>query len=623
MVVNAYPDVDFESWELWWDFNQDQYLWGDGSLLGTGERSGRLAGAVTGSGSRVARGQWRGQFAANRARLLSTLLGALEAETSRDLRCALLLAAAKCASGGDPSAVRQVAASARRALVGDLQLVRESALMALGILADPADADLLISLCSDSPEGRLALGSPGIDPRTRTFAAFALGALAERCESPGLQQTIARALLGQLPEPTRVLVPDLPVALLLALARTRLPSDGSAPEPATQSAPWASCEALLAHLLGRWSDPEEDLKLRPHLPAVLVSAYGCIPPSRAQEAQRQRLIEALLLPLSSDRRKVRRANWSEECEQSAVQALGLLGDADGDPLDLAVRYRLQILAQDAMRQTKRYALIALAQVTSRPGNHYLPGTSPSWALSSLPEGAEFLRQRLSAGKGGDEYWAALAIGVQGYHLRSLGLEPPTENVQALLSRLQRFEDADNGGSCAIALGLLQQGAAAEVLLDSLTDVTDWETQGWLALGLGLMGARQAQGPILNLMLRGKFRSVLTLNAAPALGLVAEPRELNELLPLLKSALSDQPWLQAALAQALGLHGGPANIDPLLEVLCDLSQPSKNRAYAAAALGMLGASDRRPWTAGFSQLLNYRCVTSTLSNLEGNGLLNQL
>jgi HEAT repeat protein len=161
--------------------------------------------------------------------------------------------------------------------------------------------------------------------------------------------------------------------------------------------------------------------------------------------------------------------------------------------------------------------------------------------------------------------------------------------------------------------------AAKLLMGHLAKQKD-EAQGYVAIGLGLMNARDAVGQIQALVDESKYKPERLKQSAIALGLLGDKEVVPKLVGLLKEARALAS--QASIASALGFIGDRRSIDPLVEMLQNNELTGVARGFAAVALGIIGDKELLPWNAKIGIDLNYRASTETLTN-QGTGILDIL
>jgi HEAT repeat protein len=186
----------------------------------------------------------------------------------------------------------------------------------------------------------------------------------------------------------------------------------------------------------------------------------------------------------------------------------------------------------------------------------------------------------------------------------------------------RARSADELGAIALGCGLMRDLDARGALLAKLDDLRDPKFRGYVALGLGLLGDRRSLPSIHALLDRAKYQAPLMEAAARALGLLGDTYAIPDLLSMLSQ--TDSMQTQSALATAVGLIGDARSISPLVAYLRDPEHTDSSRAFAAAALGMVG--DRRDvvWRAALRSDFNYTAAPPILLQQSSvRGILDML
>jgi HEAT repeat protein len=141
--------------------------------------------------------------------------------------------------------------------------------------------------------------------------------------------------------------------------------------------------------------------------------------------------------------------------------------------------------------------------------------------------------------------------------------------------------------------------------------SDDAVRGHIAVGLGLMNATESIEQIQEIVADSKYRAALLQQAAIALGLLGDRGVAGNLAVMLREEAKSLAS-QAAIASALGFIGDSGSIDPLLEMMHDdKNLTDRARAFAIAALGIVGDKEPLPWNSKLSVDLNYRANASTL------------
>ncbi len=602
------PAVDLTQWSFWWGFNKDPYL--------------RLKSRVHSGAVRTGSGDWflgDGQRDQGRDTLRPTaqqieqevvpaLLQALEQERDNDIVTGCLVALAKI---GEPLAEDGSSGLAERFagfLSDPSQEISETAAIALGILAHESSVPILVDLLNDTEAGRARVQTQTqVDQRTRAFAAFGLALVGARTSRPGVRLTITETLsraLGEQDSADR----DVKVAVVVALGLVPLQELGEEEAPSGDE-PTPCRRAQLDLLLDYFRSDENPGLVRAHVPTALVRLLEGTPEAW-RGFQKLRIARELLASLKPSR------NEPNEVVQSCALALGRLGDLDEDKVDREIRAALlAVPEQHADQQARRFALVAAAELVhgARPGAD---------TESGLNEVSAHLAKTLSRGKSEARPWAGLALGVLGNGLGNQPFETrlAAENALALRHALAQEKSDSRLGAYAIAAGISHDQEATSLLLDRLERTRNDTTRGYLCLGLGLLGAREALDPMRSVVQRSKYRPELLQQAAIALGLLGDKALVPELIDRLEQTESSA--ISAALCQALGFIGDSRSIGPLVNLLAE-GKSTRARGFAAVALGIVADKEPLPWNAKIGVGLNYRAATHTLTSLEGTGILNIL
>jgi len=488
--------------------------------------------------------------------------------------------------------------------------VRETAAVALGILANPRSIPTLSHLLWDTKVGRGLVGKNEVDYRTRSFAAYGLGLVAARSAEDSVLSTVVSVLRQTIAsDDTRT--HDLQIACVVALGLAPLqrlelqPSEDERRAPPAERSRLAQIDYLLellddahVHELVRAQCPQSAARLLP----------GLSPESH--EAYRERLAEMLIDLVERDKER-------PELVQSAVQGLGLLGtNDDSNPLDARIRRTLLAVPRRISEpQARAYALIALAEVGARFG---VGSTGGSAGIGQV---AEFLGETVLGGKQSLRPWAALACGVLVHGLleaqvTSTWIEPLRRVVR---TSFEDEKDPSKLGAYALGSGLMDDHEAAKGLLKRLEKQLEDSIRGQVALALGLMQEREAIDPLHALLEKSRYRPALLRDGAITLGLLEDKDAVPLLVGLLEEARGQAD--QAAISTALGFIGDQRSVDPLVGLLANRLATDRARAFAAVALGNVGDKELLPWNTKIALDLNYRAATATLSDpLAGSGIL---
>ena len=617
---------DLSVWEFWWELNKEPYL----NLRATVQSGSVLTGSsdiYLGRGTELkAQRTLRPTPEQIRGEVVPALLWVLENEEQNDLLTGAMIALAKIGDVRDADGRSQFVEVLTPFLASPEQEVAETAALALGILADVRAVPTLASLMRGDRDGVKLTRGP-VAFRTRSFAAYGLGLAAYDAPTNADRRSIARTLVEFLQQPDEAR-PDIKVGALQALGLTRIDwTDSDAPEAADDPiAAFVADRAALLAYLERRMDPVrrgpdagfDDHRVRAQTPIAAARLLGTtrdMPAGDRDALEVRRAIAGRLLALSQNRQE------RVEVRQSATIALGMIGDAAADALNERIFQSLAKAAKSsADPQTEFFALMAIAQMGSRPG----VGDAPR-ALQD--EAEQILMRALANGKGQKAPWAALALGVYGNALLENDGTVGLGVRAALRERLERRKSTAERGAYAIALGLLEDRASQGLILDTLESIGSGQdgVRGHLCVALGLMGATNANDTLTTLVRTSKFRDSLLKSAAIGLGLLGDKETVPELIEMLKGAkgLSSQ----ASIATALGTIGDTNAVSTLVEMVRDESDEQLTdtaRGFACAALGITCDKEFLPWNTKIAVNTNYRANVRTLTNpAAGDGILDIL
>jgi len=623
---------DLSLWDFWWGFNKEPYL-----NLRSKIRSGS---AVTGSDDFYlgqnqqdqAKDTFRPSEEAIRGTVVPALKAALENERSNDIVTGSMIALAKIGDVASEDGKSEFAEIISKFLASGSLEISETAALALGILADERSLATLVGLMNDAPDGRKLVGGKEVPFRTRAFAAYGLGLIAYRTPSNTVRQDIAEFLIDVLEMP-HFSSRDIKVGAMNALSLVPLdwPSaEAVAVETEKDShRRHVASRTTLIEYLADYIDPAKERKNN-ETRHWFVRAHGAVALGRLLEnvrvpddaASKAAYTKAIATLLSmADKHTIEKQN---EVQWSATIAMGMLANssmrADKDDVqgkaneDMRARL-LEIATNSPDEQSEFFALIALAQAGGRPG------------FGEKGTAAEALVQKDLAGlaakaKGQKQPWAGLALGVYGRQMLDNGRTFENALHFQLRESFRTEKTPQIVGAYAIALGLVRSQDSRGDLLAKFLDGFNGsdEARGYIAVGLGLMEAREAIEPIQKVVRDAKYRPDLLKQTAIALGLLGDKAVVPDLIEMLKTAKGLAS--QSAIASALGIIGDSRSIDPLVEFLKDKSYTDTSRAFAAVALGIVCDKEDLPWNAKLSVNANYRANTVTLTGL-GKGILDIL
>lgn len=605
------PGPDLTSWTFWWEFNKEAFLNLKTALhIGgttTGSDNWFLGHGVQEQGKRSLRpteAQIRGQ-------VVPALLRTLETETNNDIVTGALIALAKIGDVHSEDGGSLFLPILEQELSNANQEIAETAAVSLGILANSAAIDLLEGLVLDTPLGRTRAERREVPVRTRAFAAFGLGLVGAAPETTEAQrQRIVTALVTAV-ETDDTSSRDLQVACLVSLGLVPLHDLDAPVVEGDGRARVHSRTDQIDWLLAFLRDEKRHDLVRAHAPTALVRLLEGLPVER---------YETLKATLATDwiPRLGKRSKDPDALVQSIVLALGLLGDLDADPIDREIRAALAATPRTAKnRLARNFSFIAMGQLAGRSG-------TGADLEEGLREARRFLSEGLARGKmSGVKPWAGLGLGLFGRGLaQRSGHEGTLSELGASLrTALEEERSPRLVGAYAIACGLLRDQESEAILLEKLARIQDDETRGYLAVALGLLGARDTIPTLQALVADSAYRHDLLKQVAVALGLLGDKEVVASLARML--ATSKSLATQAAVSSALGAIGDTHSIEPLLGLLESTDVTDRARGFAAAALGIVGDKELLRWNAKIAADLNYTAATTTLNDPAGTGILNIL
>lgn len=601
---------DLYHWSHWWHLERDLYLWSPERLRGFVDvRSGTddgLRPPIDGLPSR----------AVIEDHVIPGLLSILETERHDDMQTATLVALARVGS-----VVSERRASAIRSAIllrasASSQEVAETSVFALGVLGGSASLPPLIEILSGSPEGCKLVGKSRVPTRTKGFAAYGIGLLAERHPDVAIRQRAALALIDALDQRAGS-SDDLDVAAITALGLTGIPNAPTLPP--RDLLEHADCETVTSSAsLALWLEQRcSDKKTKKARLPNLARAHGYVALARvgagSRPRTRSRVIGALIEAATARSNDVR-------IRTSVLIALGQIVRASKAPADVEGLTLLTSLVKSGQPLERRFASMALAHASTRPAGDGAP-------LEGLKEAQRALMRRLASGNSQDSAWAALALGVQAHAADEAGEEGAMDAGQAILKLLRKDKSASTIGAYAIGSALAfigsEPGAATKpqgLILDALERTNDPSTRGHIAIALGMLAGMEGRHILKEIVDESKFRPEALWSASVALSMLGD----RSMTPMLIKTLTESRSgvSRAAAAAALGRIGDERAVVPLLKLSGDKSHPSNARAFGIVSLGILCDDQRVPWRVPIAHALPYFATTSTLWG-SGRGVLDIL
>lgn len=620
--------TDPNDWQLWWQFNRDRFLRFSG--INTG-------GAYTGSdGFYLGTGAVNRETVGGRASdsLIDTVLsdalqkGIQKGCTNRFSQSALV---AMSKVGGEHQRVYDF--MTRWYLANGTPEMHPTAAFILGVMGGEQDIELLRNIALNTKAGCEAITPEG-KPTTarvpmdiRSFAAYGLGMIGSRSPKQEVRQDIVKALV-EIIENDASEANDARVAAMIAMGLVPLHVDQDVvacycgtcvvPDPHTSLRP------QVTYLMRYFTATKEfDPVLRSHTATTLARLVAARPEGMTNR-MKEGIAEVLIRALRKSSRQ------PENVRESSVLALGLIGDADNDPVDEWIRWQIRKSIKSGGDMEKRFALISLAEV----GGHRGQGEEP---FSALPEIRSTLRGELTRGKKRVKPWAALAVGLLGFELGAKG-QPLDEELDTALGNVIRAgKRVDDLGAFALAAGMRGSIALMPKLRPKVERTRDAAARGYVAMGLGMLQDKESIEVLKETFAEGQGEPVLQMRTGLALGLLGEGSVVDGLLESLTKAaaayaelddkatervrLEAEGELVAAIT-ALGYIGDKRALDELCRITVDEKDefPPAAREAAVVGLGMMGDRSPRPWRLALTMGANYRARTATLTTGERTGVL---
>ena len=591
--------VDLTTWDQWWEFNKDPYLRLRDAVHSGGVTTGDDGDFPVGATLRPAdNSSLRPSAEMIQGEILPALKKAIDSTDQRDINSSCMVAMAKIGVDHPDFTLRSVFAP--RLKKGD-QEVRETAALSLGIaaIAGEEELELLIGLALDKERGRDASGGE-VDYRTRSFAAYGLGLVANKTTDLAIKRKAFEALKTLLQD-DKLTNRDIKVAAINGIAILNIPTSTDADRALLDDV----LKALDGYYLQQLGASE--CLIQAHVPTAVAKLIT----RDHKDAERYKELFAAEL---QEKGKFKRAG--NEIPESCVLALGRLVlpyQTDDDQACPDNRYS-KLLATTADRhrdqQTRFFSYVALGLIGGDRNEQFL--------LKALDA---------TSGNGTEQSWCALALGVLA-HWKSVA-DPSADGNPLLVPTLRAgLRDAKNPevvGAFAISLGLCRGRAAAEEMRARLaSSVAKEEQAGYLAVGLALMDDRASVPTLRRLVMESVRRFGFLQKAAIALGKLGDKQVADDLQDLLaeKGDANANLARLSAIANAIGFIGDRRSVAPLKRMLFDSSLGELPRAFAAVALGGVADKEPLPWNSKLATDTNYRAQVETLSN-KATGVLDIL
>lgn len=573
-ITGARDIVAFSrTWQTWWEFNKEPFL---------KSRIRGITGPVTGSddfylgsrGGNKVRDLLLATPQDRTDRIVPALVALLKAERAKDIQSACLVALGK--NGVDaPGVDLEKIISAR--IARDDQEVRETAVLALGIVGRREAFDVLSDLLLDTKVARRLAKREKVRKRTRAYAAYGLGLLARRVGDPQLSQKI-HDLLWKTLQDKKLKDRDLRTAIVNGLGVMRADTKRAADKRLA----WQTAEELLdwfSQDLGRTAE-----SIQAHAAVSIGRILG-----RGKTRLHRRCKERFATLLKGKKR------YGHPLVQSSAIALGMLALPKEEYADDEIFSEvLQVHWKKGRDQTARQlGVMALGRIGGK--------SNRDWLAKAYGRG----------NKARDQPWLALSLGLLCAPAAAKG--KPDEFIgEMLLSDLVKASTDDQRSALSVAVGLTGYTLAPAKMLSLLQKhESDTRTAGYICIGLGLLRDPVATQQLSDVMARSTRRPFLLQQCAVALGILGDRNANEQLVRMLKE--NDSVAVLAAIASAIGRIGDRRAIDQLITMSKDRSMSKLGRAFVAAALGGIGDKDELPWNVPLSVDCNYATGMDTLTN----------
>lgn len=542
---------DPDTWDRWWDRNEDEFLWTAGL-----ESSSHVVSGVGGlpmgrRGSSTAR-----QGLSRSAIYTQIVPDLLELVTSGDDTRVVNAALMALGRAVDPPFHDPLLEALPTLLArGDLP-VQMAATMALGLSSSSDGTETLINLMSCSGEGHQLVHASFVPAQVRAAAALALGFGNDPAAIPALMDIIERSPASE--NETRT-------SAVMALGLM----DNNA---AGRAASW------LARRLA-------DRKLDPAVKSAIPVALARLDRPGAQEA---------LLEVLDDRDTDR---W---VRQSAAIGLGRLASMDDDE---ALTALTRLVEKQKDGPTRRFALLSLARIGAADSEASGHREAHDELLDLFSQSVSRPDHKL------DRPWAALAAGL--YVRGQTGARGVLQD--RVKTEYDDIHDTDIKGAFALSLGLMGAEDVVDTLRSDYVTVMNDRFRRHVAVSLGMLGAGKDSRDLLRgELVREGAGSGLRRAVGAALGMLGD--EFAPQVAATSFGETPSLQTRTSLAVSMGVMRHVSNVGTLQLATLDDELDNETRASAALGLGRLVETTAMPWYARLSIDSNVSAPRSTLAAL---------
>jgi len=549
--AGASPAKDPDTWDRWWDLNEDEFLW-TARPQGSSYAVSGAGGLPTGRRRHTPTAQGTSRSALY-TQIVPDLLELVANDDDTRVVNAALMALGRAVDPPfhDPLLEAMPSLLAQ----GDLP-VQMAATMALGLSSSSDGTETLIQLMSCSGDGHQLVHASFVPAQVRAAAALALGFGNDPAAIPALMDIIERSPASE--NETRT-------SAVMALGLM----DNNA---AGRAASW---------LARRLSDRRLDPAVKSAIPVALARLNR----PGAQEA---------LLEVLEDRDSDR---W---VQQSAAIGMGRLASMDDDDT-LAALMRLVEKQKDG--PTRRFALLSLARIGAADSEASKHGEAHDELIDLLSQSVSRPDHKL------DRPWAALAAGL--YARGQPGARPVLQD--RVMAAYNDIHDADTKGAFALSLGLMGADDAVDTLRSDYVSVMNDRFRRHVAVSLGMLGAgKESRDLLRGELVREGAASGLRRAVGAALGMLGD--EFAPQVAATSFGETSSLETRTSLAASMGMMRDASNVGTLQLASLDHDLDDETRASAALALGHLVETTTMPWYARLSIDSNASAPRNTLASL---------
>ncbi len=588
-------DDDLTEWKFWWEFNKDPFI----RLKDAVQQGGAQTGSDDFFLGSTRRSEARDSLKPTEEQILGEILPALkkaiDSTEQRDINSSCMVAMAKI--GTDHPDFKLIDVFKPRLRKPD-QEIRETAALAIGIaaIAGEEEVKLLVDLALDEQKARDVYGG-SIDYRTRSFATYGLGLLANRHSKTEIKAQ-AFAAMKKLLTDDKVSDRNMKVAAINAIGILNIGSSGDADKALLDDA----LQCLEDYYMKNLGAGEQ--LIQAHCPTAIAKLVG-------RDNEKSDHYKQLFAADLQEKGKVKRS--SNDIARSCAMAIGLMAKPYDDkdekkcPDAKYSKLLLDTYHDHKDAQTRNFAVLGLGQVGGDLNREAL------------------LKEFDKGGKNQEKPWCSLALGVYSFFKYEQQSNAPLEATigSTLTDALKNNRDPSLIGALAIGLGLSRATDAADLMRGMMVqNVAKEEMAGYLCIGLALMNDTRSVEDIRNVVEQSVRRDSLLQQAAIALGKLGDKRVAEDLQKMLAAEEGGNLAKLSAISSALGFIGDQRTIKPLKDMLFDTKLGELSRAFAAVALGGVADKESLPWNSKIGTNMNYRASVETLTN-RSTGILDIL